>query len=175
MVIFFILIFANMKLKYRIKKWWLELPRFKINFKFNIEKYYYDKRAFEWYLQNEIYGFTEVELWSLGFNFDNRLRKKYNYPLNESRLLSPEIYSELFKKPEFTEDAIWLYNRVKFYIEYDCPFSHYEANKHALISQEEIKHIFDKLLLILKHRSEGGNVLDAEVNYVYKYLADFGW
>lgn len=162
-----------MKLRHRIKKWWLELPRFKITF--NVKKYYYDKRAFEWYLERELYGFDERELWSLGINFDDRVRSRYELPQNESDFLTPEQYGILFKKPEFIDDALWLYNRIKFYVEYKCPFSYYDSKKREFLNEDEQKKVFDKLLIILKHRSKGGNVLDAEVNLVRKYLGSFGW
>jgi hypothetical protein len=162
-----------MKLRHRIKKWWLELPRFKI--KFSTKKYYYDKRAFEWYLERELYGFDERELWALGIHFDDRVRKKYGFPQNESAFLTPEQYGVLFKKPEFTEDALWLYKRVKFYVEYECPFSYYDSKKSKFMDESERKIVLDKLLLILKHRSEGGNILEAEANLVRKYLGSFGW
>lgn len=158
-----------MTLKDRIVKLWYELPRFQ--FKISFKKYHLDSRAFEWYLFRKKYGFDETELWNLGPNFFNRLSKKYNIDENNK-----SAYNEVFKREEFKEDAQWIYDRVKVYYEHNCPIFIPELLKDSPEkADEKKKNIINKLLLIFKHRADGNTIVDAEINYVVKYISFFGW
>lgn len=162
-----------MTLKDRIVKLWYELPRFKVSF--SIKKYKLDSRAFEWYLFRKKYGFDERELWNLAHHLDDRIKVKYGYPKSDM-FLTPSEYNQIFKREEFKDDAKWIYDRIKVYSDYDCPLLLPEfINKSSEQIQEETKKIFSKMLTILKHRAEGNNLVDAEINYVIKYLKHLGW
>jgi hypothetical protein len=155
------------KIKLKIIYFWFKIPRVKINL--SVKKYNLDSRSFGWYLQKKRYGFCEIDMWELGANFDTKVRNKYNLLDSKCTFLSSSTYNELFKLEQFEEDALWLYNRVSFYKEFKCPFTCYISGK------DESEKIINKLLLILKHRSSGGHLVEAEVNLVVKYLGNLGW
>lgn len=162
-----------MIIKDKLIKFWYSLPRF--SFSLKIKKYKLDKREFEWYMQRKKNGFDERVLWNLSSNFDALVRKKYELPSDDENFLSNEVYNELFKREEFQSEAKWLYDRISFYVENNCPFSKYDNSKKRFLTEEENKIVFDKILLILNHKSNGGHIVDAEINYLLRYLGAFGW
>ena len=160
-----------MTIKDRIIKFWYSLPRFS----FSLKKYNLDEREFKWHLQRRVYGFDERELWNLAGNFDDLVRRNYGFPEDKENFLSNEVYNDLFKRTEFHKEAKWLYERVYYYWENNCPFSKYDESKKRFINEAEKRIVFSKIILMLGHKSKGGNLVDAEINYLLKYFGAFGW
>jgi len=151
-------------------KFWYSLPRFK--FTFNIKKYYLDKRSFEWYLQRKLFGFDETVLWTLSAHLEAIIKIRLNLP--KAYRINSTDFKAWFKNDEFVDDVKWFSERVNKYIEWECPYYLPFVSKYIENQEEHKKEILSKYKVLLNHRLSGGNILDAEINFLHKNNI-FGW
>lgn len=149
---------------------WYKLPRFQIIFK--LKKYNLDARSYAWYVQRKKYGFDEPVLAGLTRRVDSVIRLRL--VLSKSHQITSGDFKAWLLNDEFIEDIKWLSERINKYIEWECPLYLPDISKYIENREAHKKEILAKYKLLLDHRLSGGNILDAEINFLHKHNM-FGW
>lgn len=147
-----------------IVKLWFKLPRFK--FFINIKKYYLDERSYYWYLQRRKYGFDEQSLSKLSSYVESIIKIRLGFP--KTHIITSGDFKAWIMNNENKEDLIWFLERVEKYREWECPYT-IHVSKYIEDRKVYIDSLLAKYIMLLKHRINGGNLVDAEVNFLHKH------